>query len=420
LTRIAHFTDASIGGVNGIASSIRLLIETLTPRGHDCTVISAGRAANSPGDGDVIWVPSMPTGMGDFRFAFFPIRSMRDRVRAWKPDIAHVHTPGPLGAAGLTVARQLDIPAVYTYHTDLHGYSKHYRIPTPAIRAGIAVYARHLRRATTRRPVGKYEVIEAGNARVFEAADVIIAPTTSALRRCRMAAFADKVRVIATPANLAPAGTIDSGTIDSGTIDSGAAEFRARFGIAEELAVVLFVGRLSDEKGIRLLLDAFTLVRAYAPATTLLLVGPQSRRLGLERLLDRANLTAHTVVTGTLRGAEVQAAYHASTVFAFPSSTDTQGIVLHEAALAGLPIVMADRLLHGGHPLTDAMRVTDATPAAFAAGIFTLLLARDSARLLGRRARVIAKELTPDRFANETLQAYHDAYRIFGGDRAAR
>jgi 1,2-diacylglycerol 3-alpha-glucosyltransferase len=374
--RIAHFTDANVGGANGIASSIRLLNQTLSRRGHDCTVVSTGSAVDSAGE--VIWVPSAPTGMGDFRFAFFPLRAMRDRVRAWRPDIAHVHTPGPLGAAGLTVARQLGIPVAYTYHTDMHGYSDHYWIPTPVIRAGTAVYARHLHRPTPRWPVGKYEVIEAANARVFEAADVIIAPTASALDRCRIAPYADKVRVIPTPANLPPA-----------------ADFR--FEVDGD--VVLFVGRVSEEKGIRLLLDAYELIRTPA---TLVLVGPVSRRL-------RRRLPADAVVTGTLSGAEVQAAYEAATVFAFPSATDTQGIVLHEAALAGLPIVMVDRRLHAGHPLAPAIRLTDATPAAFAAGVSDLLVNRDDATRLGERARLIAKELTPDRFADETLQAYRDA-----------
>lgn len=398
MARIVHFTDATVGGVNGIASSIGLLVQTLTRRGHECVVASAGPLFGA-GDGSdgVMWVPSMPTGMGDFRFVFFPLRSIRGRVRAWRPDIAHVHTPGPLGAAGLTMARQLGIPAVYTYHTDLHGYSEQYHLPTPVIRAGIAVYARHLRRVTATWPVGKYEVIEAGNARVCAAAEVIIAPTASALRRCRMDAFAGKVRVIATPPSLGPAG-------------STAAEFRARFGIAADCAVVLFVGRLSGEKGIRLLLDAFAAVRGQVPAK-LVLVGPQSRRLGLRRLLDRAGLTPHTVITGTLCGPEVQAAYRAGTVFAFPSSTDTQGIVLHEAALAGLPIVMTDRRLHDSHPLAEAMQVTDPTPTALAAGIATLLLEPDQARLLGQRARLIAQKHTPERFADETLQAYSHACR---------
>lgn len=396
LSRIAHFTDASVRGVNGIATSIRLLTGTLARRGHESLVVSTGPLWSPPVEDGVVWVPSMPTGMGDFRFALMPIRAMREQVRAWRPDVAHVHTPGPLGAAGLTVARQLGVPAVYTYHTDMHGYAEHYYIPTPIVRAGTALYGRHLRRGRRGRLLDTHDAVEAANARIFDAAHIIVAPTAGALRRCRMAGFADRVRVIATPASLPPAAATG-------------AEFRTRHGIAPDNAVVLFVGRLSAEKGIRLLLDAFALVRARVPAAVLLLVGPRSGRLRLRRILDRSGLAAHTVVTGALDGAEVHAAYDASDVFAFPSATDTQGIVLHEAALAGVPIVMTDRQLHDSHPLADAACLTEPAPVAFADGLAALLAAPAEARHRGQRGRAIAAQYTSDRFADETLDAYRDA-----------
>ena len=395
VVRIAHFTDASVVGVNGIASSIGLLTRTLRGRGHDCVVVSAGPWWGGA-SGDVIWVPSVPTGMGDFRFVPFPLAGMRDRAKAWRPDVVHVHTPGPLGAAGISVASELGIPAVYTYHTDMHGYAGQYFVPAGLIRACTAVYGRHLGRGAQGRPAGRYEVVEAANARVFASAEVIIAPTEAALRRCRMAPYADKIQIIATPAGLPPlAGT-------------GAA-FRARHGIPAGSPVVLFVGRLTAEKGVGLLVDAFAQVLARVPAATLVLVGPESRSLRLGRLLDRAALTAHTVRTGALPGVGVQEAYRAGTVFAFPSATDTQGIVLHEAALAGLPIVMTDPVLHAGHPLAGAAYLAGADPGGLAAGLCALLLSPEEARDRGERGRRLAAELTADRFADETLRAYRYA-----------
>ena len=400
MVRIAHFTDASVVGVNGIASSIGLLTRTLRERGHDCVVVSAGPVWGGTGSGDLIWVPSVPTGMGDFRFVPFPLAGMRDRVRAWRPDVVHAHTPGPLGAAGIGVARDLGIPAVYTYHTDMHGYAGQYFMPVGVIRAGTAVYGRHLGRGAAGRPAGRYEVVEAANARVFASAAVIIAPTEAALRRCRMAPYAEKIQVIATPPGLPP-------VADRG--GPAGAVFRDRYGIPPHAPVVLFVGRLTAEKGVGLLVDAFALVLARMPAARLVLVGPESRGLRLRRLLDRAGLIPHTVVTGALSGAGVQEAYRAGTVFAFPSATDTQGIVLHEAAMAGLPIVMTDPVLHAGHPLGGAAHLAGAGPDGLAAGLRTLLSRPDEARDRGERGRLLASELTADRFADETLRAYRDA-----------
>ncbi|WP_433380962.1 glycosyltransferase [Actinoplanes sp. CA-142083] len=379
MVRIAHFSDAAVDGVNGIATSVRLLVDQLEELGHESLVTSTGPLWRPGGR-----VPSLDTGMGDFRFALFPMRGLRSRVEEWRPDIAHVHTPGPLGAAGLSVAKFMGIPAVYTYHTDMHGYSAFYHFPTPVIRAGTALYARYLPHGERVRGRGKYAAVEAANARVFEAADVIILPTATALRHCRTAgAYAHKVRVIATP-------------------PGHHGEQAAR-----NEPVVLFVGRVCAEKGIPLLLDAFKLLRGNRPDARLVLAGPVSPRLGLRRRLSERGLTEHVDVTGTLHGAEVPAAYRSASVFAFPSTTDTQGIVLHEAALAGLPIVMVDRELAAGHPLGEAVRLADPAPASLASALRASL--DDTDGKTAARARQIAYGLTPALFAERTLDAYRAA-----------
>jgi len=376
VVRIAHFSDAAVDGVNGIAASIRLLTSEMAARGHPSLVVSTGR-------GD-IKVPALPTGMGDFRFSLFPLLPMRRKVLDWRPDVAHVHTPGPLGAAGLTVARELGIPAVYTYHTDMHGYSAFYYYPTLVIRAGTAIYARHLPRGPKVKGLGMYAAVEAANARVFEAARVIILPTATAMRHCRTAAhYAHKTRVIATPP---PHCSTVSDRPDQ---------------------TVLFVGRVSAEKGIPLLLEAFARLRREVPEAHLVLAGPVARRLGLPRRLARAGLTEHTAVTGVLHGEDVLTVYRHASVFAFPSTTDTQGIVLHEAALAGLPIVMVDRELAAAHPLGEVARLAEPTPESLAAAL-RAALESDPGETVAR-ARRIARAETPSQFAQRTLDAYRDA-----------
>jgi 1,2-diacylglycerol 3-alpha-glucosyltransferase len=385
VVRIAHFSDAAVDGVNGIATSIRLLVDQLEERGHDSLVTSTGPLwSTGPRWKSRGAVPSLDTGMGDFRFALCPQRGLRRRISDWRPDLAHVHTPGPLGAAGLSVARRLGIPAVYTYHTDMHGYSAFYHFPTPVIRAGTAIYARRLPRGVKVEGRGRYAAVEAANARVFEAADVIILPTSTALRHCRTAgAYAHKVRVVATPPG-----------------------HRGDALAARSEPIVLFVGRVCAEKGIPLLLDAFKLLRSRTPQARLVLAGPVSRRLGLGRRIEAAGLAASVDVTGALRGDEVLKAYRSASVFAFPSTTDTQGIVLHEATLAGLPIVMVDRELAAGHPLGAAVRLADPEPVSLASALGAALA--DDNRV-AQRARQIAYALTPALFGEQTLAAYREA-----------
>jgi 1,2-diacylglycerol 3-alpha-glucosyltransferase len=266
----------------------------------------------------------------------------------------------------------------------VHGYSAFYYYPTLLIRAGTAIYARSLPRGPKVKGLGMYAAVEAANVRVFEAARVIILPTATAMRHCRTAAhYAHKTRVIATPP-----------------------PHRATVSDRRD-PTVLFVGRVSAEKGIPLLLDAFARLRRERPDVRPVLAGPVSRRLGLPRRLARAGLTEHTAVTGALHGDEVLAVYRHAGVFAFPSTTDTQGIVLHEAAVAGLPIVLVDRELAAAHPLGGAARLAEPTPESFAAALRSAL--ENDPGDAAERARRIAYAETPSLFADRTLDAYRDA-----------
>jgi glycosyltransferase involved in cell wall biosynthesis len=141
------------------------------------------------------------------------------------------------------------------------------------------------------------------------------------------------------------------------------------------------------------------------------LAGPVSPRFGLRRRLSSSGLADRVDVTGALHGGEVPAAYRSASVFAFPSTTDTQGIVLHEAALAGLPIVMVDRELAAGHPLGAAVRLADPEPASLASALRASLEDDSDA---AERAMQIAYGLTPALFAERTLDAYRAALRPAG------
>jgi 1,2-diacylglycerol 3-alpha-glucosyltransferase len=81
--------------------------------------------------------------------------------------------------------------------------------------------------------------------------------------------------------------------------------------------------------------------------------------------------------------------------------------VLHEAALAGLPIVLVDRELAAAHPLGEVARLAEPTPESLAAALRDALESDPGETLA--RARRIADAETPSQFAERTLDAYRDA-----------
>jgi glycosyltransferase involved in cell wall biosynthesis len=64
----------------------------------------------------------------DYRFAMPGIGHFEEELRAFRPDLLHIHSPCSLGYAGVNFGRKFGIPVVATYHTHFASYAKYYKI----------------------------------------------------------------------------------------------------------------------------------------------------------------------------------------------------------------------------------------------------------------------------------------------------
>ena len=120
---------------------------------------------------------------------------------------------------------------------------------------------------------------------------------------------------------------------------------------------VLYAGRLTKEKGVDLLADAFLAARARDPRLELVLAGG-----GPEEDALRARLGGAATFLGWLEGDALARAYADADLFLFCSQTDTFGQVVLEAQASGLPVVAVDA---GGPVGADRLRpLGRALPAA--------------------------------------------------------
>jgi glycosyltransferase involved in cell wall biosynthesis len=146
-------------------------------------------------------------------------------------------------------------------------------------------------------------------------------------------------------------------------------ELRRNFGLAEDAPVVLFCGKLTENKQPLLLIEAFAQVRKRSKCS-LLLVGDGPLRGAAEELIARRDV-ADARITGFLNQSELPRAYAAADMFVLPSLNETWGLVVNEAMNFGLPIVVtdgvgcADDLVRPGWngfvlPAGNAMKLEDA------------------------------------------------------------
>ena len=150
-------------------------------------------------------------------------------------------------------------------------------------------------------------------------------------------------------------------------------EWRRRFQIPEEAVLTGYVGRLSPEKNLSLLLEAFA--QADVANTRLAIVGEGPCRSELEQLSAKLGLRGRIVFTGPV--ADPAGCYRALDVFAMSSHTEQMPMALLEAMASGLPAVCTDvgdtaEMLGAGWPVlvpsgatgryAEALRIMTTSP----------------------------------------------------------
>lgn len=113
------------------------------------------------------------------------------------------------------------------------------------------------------------------------------------------------------------------------------AQFRQRFGIAEDAPLCLFMGRLQARKGVDVLARAFR--EADIPGARLVIAGPDEGMMEqLQPFIDR-----RIILAGFLSGEERVAALAAADVFCLPARGEGLSMASLEALAAGVPVILS-------------------------------------------------------------------------------
>ncbi len=311
--RIAIFTDGYEPQVNGVVTSIKNLKRELERRGHIVWVFhpDAGirRKRHYPIPSIPIpfykgWRMGMPLGFF-INYLFNP-----PPVDMKKFDVIHIHTPAGAGMDGLLLSKFLNIPSVATYHTFFQKYVRYF-FPWLG-RKGVRTAER---------------IADFLLNHFHQQVDAVIAPSEDVLKYLRRANITKPIFIV--PSGIKPPRKRDRQRI------------RKRLGW-EGRKVLLHVARLSPEKDIPLILRMMRLIEEERDDVWLYITSTGPERERLEGMAKRLGLE-RVVFTGYVRRRLLNDFYAAADAFVFASGTDTQAIVLMEAAMHGLPVVVANR-----------------------------------------------------------------------------
>ncbi|MCK8828049.1 glycosyltransferase family 4 protein [Natroniella acetigena] len=117
--------------------------------------------------------------------------------------------------------------------------------------------------------------------------------------------------------------------------------FRTNFAHPEE-NIVFFIGRLVQEKGVQVLLEAVPQILKYSPQTKFIIAGNGPKEDDLKSQARRLGIAQHVYFTGYAREKLRNSLYQIADVAVFPSLYEPFGIVALEAMITKTPLVGSD------------------------------------------------------------------------------
>ena len=278
-----------------------------------------------------------------------------EELAGFGPDILHSHCPVASTILGRLLREQTEAPLVFTYHTkfdiDIH--------------------------RAVKLPVAAEETIRAMVANI-EACDEVWVVSRGAGENLKSLGYTGDWRVMNNGVDFV------RGRVDEATV----AKVTAGYDLPAGVPVLLFVGRMMTYKGLPLILDALKLLKDGGQDFRMVFIGKGPDRELMEEKARTLGLSDRCIFVGPVYDRDALRAWNTrADLFLFPSTFDTNGLVVREAAACGLACVLV-RGSCAAEGITDGRNgfLIDESPEAMAALLQEVCPDLDRLRQVGQHA----------------------------------
>ena len=387
--RIGLFTDSYPPYINGVSTSVAMLKKALEKLGHTVYVITVSNHALKYEYDEkerILRIPGIPIGIYDYRISrIYPV-SMINKMKNWKLDVIHSHTEFGIGIFARLFAKQFNLPLVHTYHTLYEDYTH---------------YITHGYFDKSSKKIVEYLT----KFYCDKTATELIVPTNKIYKL-----FKDKYEFTKN-IHIIPTGIeVDRFFVEN--VDKKDVELlKKKLNLKRKDFVILFVGRLAEEKNVEFLINAHKKLLESNSNLKLLIVGDGPDKEKYEELAKQIGIEDNVIFNGKAAWEEIPIYYHVADLFATASTSETQGLTVIEAMASGTtPLCIRDESFVG--TVTDELngRIFD-TEEQYINQVLELVNNNDLRNRYNNQARIQAEHCSSRAYATSVLEVYERAIK---------
>ncbi len=382
--RIAIFTDSFWPQINGVAVAIWNYCVPLADAGHEFIIFApkpAGSLSGAPAHKniEIVWLPSFPLpSYKDYLVAYhFPLAAKK-KLKEFAPEIVHVHTPFFVAKQGLDYAKKHHIPSVGTFHTLLTEFLEYLPLPVKELK----------RSPIMEKLTWKYLQL------FYARCSVLTTPSIANAHELQQHGF-KHVQVL-------------TNGIDYAQFSSPKKKK------SKQPVKLLYYGRISFEKRIDVVIEAFARVHAQFPKIELTIIGSGPAESALKTQARALGIASTVHFPGPFRGKELGERVRAHDVMVSASPMETQGLTVLEAMAAGLVVVGANAraipLAIGKNERGLLFKEGNAIDCA--AQIEKIISTPALQKKLSAAGKKFSKQYDKQAVAKQLLQLYHEAINM--------
>lgn len=385
--RIGLFTDTYPPFINGVSTSVEMLKNALEKKNHEVYLVTVNDSSikyDYDEENRILKIPSIPIGLYDYRLSRIYSIKMINLIKSWNLDVIHSHTELGIGICARLVAKQFNIPLIHTYHTMYKDYTH---------------YVTHGHFDKSSKKIVEYLTKFYCDTTATE----LIVPTNKTY--CLFKEnykFEKNIHIIPTGIEV---DRFFKENVNKKEVD----RLRKNLNLSKRDTVIIFVGRLAQEKNIEFLLNAEKKIINNHSNIKLLIVGDGPDKEKLEMFSRKLGIEKNVIFTGKVAWDDMPVYYQLANFFATASKTETQGLTVIEAMAAGItPVCIHDEAFLTA--ITDNLNgfIFDNIDE-YVEIILKLEKNKQERAKISGQARIQAEHFSSAQFADNVLVVYNKA-----------